>query len=108
MSSPAKRRRPATICAVSEGKEPFPGINEIISKLAEREKPTDTTKPGIQHPIIHATTAKDETPPPVPPKPIVIRADQIFDSQNQWQFSPIQPRRKNIWYAKKNTSALLI
>jgi hypothetical protein len=48
VSSPAKRRRPATICAVSEGKEPFPGLNEMMSKLAEREKISDVS-PGIQH-----------------------------------------------------------
>jgi hypothetical protein len=48
VASPAKRRRPATICAVSDGgKEPFPGLNEMMSKLADREKMT-TTPPGIQ------------------------------------------------------------
>lgn len=106
VASPAKRRRPATICAVSEGKEPFPGLNEMMSKLAERENTSNTppTKPGIQHhnaapkplsrptsnatlkPVVPPVEAMEDTlPPPVPPKPIVIRADQIYNEHPQWQ-----------------------
>jgi hypothetical protein len=37
VSSPAKRRRPATICAIPERKAPFPGLNEMMAKMAENE-----------------------------------------------------------------------
>lgn len=166
MASPAKRRRPATICAVSDGgKEAFPGLNEMMSKLADREKMT-ITPPGIQpHPHSHQqlpqqlqqqslsrpnstlrpiiipchspqqpqqqqlqepvtatptdvisntttfntaidTMMQEDNPPPVPPKPIVIRADQVFDptlstppppSIQHWQFTPVQQRRQTMW-----------
>lgn len=117
MASPAKRRRPATICAVSEGKEPFPGLNEMMSKLAEREKTSNAPPmtPGIQHhnagpkalqqplsrppsnatskPVVSPIDAVEDTlPPPVPPKPIVIRADQIYSDNQQWQHQS-QPQR---------------
>lgn len=110
MASPAKRRRPATICAVSEGKEPFPGLNEMMSKLAEREKTSNAPPmtPGIQHhnaglsrpasnatlkPVVSPVEAVEDTlPPPVPPKPIVIRADQIYNDNQQWQHQS-QPQR---------------
>ncbi|CAO3596498.1 unnamed protein product [Absidia cylindrospora] len=51
VSSPAKRRRPATICAVlPSGKEPFKGLNEMMLKLAEQENTAPTSPPpGIQH-----------------------------------------------------------
>lgn len=112
MTSPAKRRRPATICAVSEGKEPFPGLNEMMSKLAEREKTSNAPQmtPGIQHhstaisrphpnnatmkPVVSVVEVDNTLPPPVPPKPIVIRADQIYNDHQQWQFTPPPPQRQ--------------
>lgn len=116
IASPAKRRRPATICAVSEGKEPYPGLNDMMSKLADREKKNAPhMTPGIQHHALPSQSSvsrppshtvlrpilpdlEDDNPPPVPPKPIVIRADQIFDSnQQQWQFTPVQQRRQTMW-----------
>ncbi|KAG2229922.1 hypothetical protein INT48_008303 [Thamnidium elegans] len=116
LASPAKRRRPATICAVSEGKEPFPGLNEMMSKLADREKNAPHMTPGIQHhtvsqssatkpppnitlkPVIPDKEELDDSPPPVPPKPIVIRSDQMFDlNQQRWQFTPVQQRRQSMW-----------
>ena len=114
MTSPAKRRRPATICAVSEGKEPFPGLNEMMSKLAEREKTSNAPQmtPGIQHhnaatsrphpnlaimkPVI-SEVADDTLPPPVPPKPIVIRADQLYNDHQQWQFTPPPQQQQQRW-----------
>ncbi|KAI8049145.1 kinase-like domain-containing protein [Gilbertella persicaria] len=113
VSSPAKRRRPATICAVSQGKEPFPGLNEMMAKLAEREKISNAPQivPGIQpqrltspsssdatlKPTISSSEYDDSPPPPVPPKPIIIRADQV-QPQNQWQFTPVQQRRQSLWH----------
>ncbi|KAI9263577.1 kinase-like domain-containing protein [Helicostylum pulchrum] len=116
LASPAKRRRPATICAVSEGKEPFPGLNEMMSKLADREKNAPHMTPGIQHhavsqssatrhptntnlkPVIPDKEGLDDSPPPVPPKPIVIRSDQMLDlNQQRWQFTPVQQRRQSMW-----------
>ncbi|KAL9556857.1 hypothetical protein MBANPS3_001679 [Mucor bainieri] len=135
VASPAKRRRPATICAVSEGKEPFPGLNEMMSKLAEREKTSNAPPmtPGIQHhnaaapkalqqppsrPTSTATlksavppveAVQDTLPPPVPPKPIVIRADQIYSEHQQWhQQHQSQPQR---WHSpilsRPNTNKFL-
>lgn len=121
MASPAKRRRPATICAVSNGIEPFSGLNDMMSKLAERERTSNAPHmtPGIQHhalpsqslsrppsnvtlkPVIPPIQLDEMTPPPVPPKPIVIRADQMYDQiaqpQNRWQFTPVQQRRQSMW-----------
>jgi hypothetical protein len=121
VSSPAKRRRPATICAVSNGTEPFPGLNDMMAKLANREKTSNAPHmtPGIQHhalpsqslsrppsnatlkPVIPAMMFDETPPPPVPPKPIVIRADQMYDQlpqqQNKWQFTPVQQRRQSMW-----------
>lgn len=117
IASPAKRRRPATICAVSEGKEPFPGLNEMMSKLTDREKNAPHMTPGIQQhhilsqssatrppvnvslkPVIPEREELEDTPPPVPPKPLVIRSDQMFDlNQQHWQFTPVQQRRQSMW-----------
>lgn len=91
-----------------------------MSKLADREKTSNAPHmtPGIQHhalpsqylsrppsdatlkPVLPTTTLED-MPPPVPPKPIVIRADQMYDQtpqqQNKWQFTPVQQRRQSMW-----------
>ncbi|CEP19895.1 hypothetical protein [Parasitella parasitica] len=121
VSSPVKRRRPATICAVSEGKESFPGLNAMMSKLAEREKTLNAprTTPGILHhdaapnpslqsickpssnaikPAISTVLVEDSSPPPVPPKPIVIRADQIYNDHQQWQLTSQQQQQQR-WHS---------
>ncbi|KAI8367876.1 kinase-like domain-containing protein [Choanephora cucurbitarum] len=111
VSSPAKRRRPATICAVPQGKEIFPGLNDIISKIPGQEifpvSPQMTN--GIHQPRLltpplsqsilqpqFSSSLQEDQPPPVPPKPIVIRTDQI-KPQNQWSFTPVQNRKYNLW-----------
>ncbi|KAI8972483.1 kinase-like domain-containing protein [Pilobolus umbonatus] len=112
VSSPAKRRRrPATICAVSsDKKEPFPGLNEMMVKLAEKEKTSSHPSPGIQQhhpsqvlsrvpinrlrPIIPPTEPLNDEPPPLPPKPIIIRTS--FDIQ-PWPSTPVQQRRQTMW-----------
>ncbi|SAL98954.1 hypothetical protein [Absidia glauca] len=110
-SSPAKRRRPATICAVvPSGKEAFSGLNEMMLKLAEHENTTTITSPppGIQHnsdpstpsvnnsnngntsilkPVwnekdVDPISSMHDSPPPLPPKPKIVRADLHFTSPN--------------------------
>lgn len=73
MTSPAKRRRPATICAVSEGKEPFPGLNEMMSKLAERERTSDVSNvtPGIQHHPLPTQTSASRPPSNATLRPVI-------------------------------------
>lgn len=73
VTSPAKRRRPATICAVSEGKEPFPGLNEMMSKLAEREKTSDVSNitPGIQHHPLPTQTSVSRPPSNATLRPVI-------------------------------------
>lgn len=107
--SPAKRRRrPVTICSFSNGKEPLPGLKNMMSKLAQQDKLVPPMSPGIQH---HTTPTQplsrlpsntplrpvtpDITlavpPPPVPPKPNVVRTDQMYDDyqqKNPWQAVP--------------------
>ncbi|KAI8100107.1 kinase-like domain-containing protein, partial [Halteromyces radiatus] len=96
VSSPAKRRRPATICAVApSSKEPFTGLNEMMLKIAEQENTIPgSPPPGIQHnsdqphsdnnqtkaslqPILpdKEEETQNDSPPPLPPKPKIIRAD---------------------------------
>lgn len=73
VTSPAKRRRPATICAVSEGKEPFPGLNEMMSKLAERERTSDVSNitPGIQHHPLPTQTSASRPPSNATLRPVI-------------------------------------
>lgn len=125
--SPAKRRRrPITICAFSNGKESLPGLKDMMSRLAQQDKLVPPMSPGIQHhttptqplsrlpsntPLRPVTPDKDgesfthttlSIPPPVPPKPNVIRTDQLFDDHHQkspWQFVPNNLRhQQTMWY----------
>lgn len=120
--SPAKRRRrPVTICSFSNGKEPLPGLKNMMSKLAQQDKLVPPMSPGIQH---HTTPTQplsrlpsntplrpvtpDITlavpPPPVPPKPNVVRTDQMYDDyqqKNPWQAVPNNnnnSQRQAMWY----------
>ncbi|KAG1351972.1 hypothetical protein G6F62_002832 [Rhizopus arrhizus] len=124
--SPAKRRRrPITICAFSNGKESLPGLKDMMSRLAQQDKLVPPMSPGIQHhttptqplsrlpsntPLRPVTPDKDgesfthttlSIPPPVPPKPNVIRTDQLFDDHHQkspWQFVPNNLRhQQTMW-----------
>ncbi|KAI8376998.1 kinase-like domain-containing protein [Blakeslea trispora] len=111
ISSPAKRRRPATICAVPQEKEIFPGLSDMISKFPRQDMfpassqmaneahqqrlLTPPPSQSILQPQFSLRLQEDQ-PPPVPPKPIVIRTDQIMP-QNQWSFTPVQNRKYNLW-----------
>ncbi|KAI9487825.1 MAG: kinase-like domain-containing protein [Benjaminiella poitrasii] len=116
VTSPAKRRRPATICAVPARKELYPGLDSMMSKLVECDKTPKSPQltPGIQHraspsPLLshnpRDTTLNsvvspmdiDDLPPPLPPKSDTIRSDQATDIQNQWTFTPIIQRRRSLW-----------
>ncbi|KAI8880668.1 Pkinase-domain-containing protein [Backusella circina FSU 941] len=121
VTSPAKRRRPATICAVPERKAPFAGLNEMMAKMAETENARNvphmspkvpphsprlqpSTRLSHDSPILPLGSIKakcntgksekeDVSPPPVPPKPKIIRTGHPFTPQskpkNPWHFVPI-------------------
>lgn len=102
LASPAKRRRPATIC-VAPNKAPLPGLDDMMHKIAEKEEQSTSfaaaMSPGPQRHSLQPqqfprhnspshlqpirTEEKDapeeDTPPPVPPKPIVIRGDLGYE-----------------------------
>lgn len=103
--SPAKRRRPATICSAAtttttSARDSLPGIDGMMHQIAGKER----------------NVGDVDLPPPVPPKPIVIRADLIYNqacadasanlkSPRPPHHSPMrQPQQHRIWY-KHNQQA---
>ncbi|ORY96938.1 hypothetical protein BCR43DRAFT_474942 [Syncephalastrum racemosum] len=102
-----RRRRPATICAVaSSTKDAMPGLDGMLKKITDQTRKANIMSPAIQHhtmqtqqqskqgisrlePVASETGSPDAVPPPVPPKPIVIRADQApNDSRYSLQLQP--------------------
>ncbi|KAI8388541.1 kinase-like domain-containing protein [Radiomyces spectabilis] len=97
LTSPAKRRRPATICGVASGKDSLPSIDGMMLHLAEKERKTPRVMQQVSEIQCssqanlrdchqrdqNASTETDDPmdglsaipPPPLPPKPRVIRAD---------------------------------
>ncbi|KAI8138547.1 kinase-like domain-containing protein [Fennellomyces sp. T-0311] len=122
--SPAKRRRPATICGVASSNGigsksgPLPGIDDMMHKIAAKEKKPSQTSlfkrtDSPQTPLQADRNVGDvDLPPPVPPKPIVIRADLIYNqaraeasaslksprTPQQWPYTPVQQQRNETWY----------
>ncbi|KAI9497592.1 kinase-like domain-containing protein [Zychaea mexicana] len=128
--SPAKRRRPATICGVASSSGisskgvPLPGIDDMMHKIAAKkdiakDKPTQPNpKQVVNIPGTPPQTSSDrnvgdvDLPPPVPPKPIVIRADLIYNqaraeasaslksprAARKWPYTPVQQQRHDMWY----------
>ncbi|KAI7901758.1 kinase-like domain-containing protein [Cokeromyces recurvatus] len=116
VSSPAKRRRPATICAVPNGKEIFLGLDHIMSNLGEQDKTPKSNQMAfnIHHKVspplalsqdsnsraLNSAASPmdiDDIPLPVRPKSVTIRTEKVPNTQNQWTFSPVIQRRRNIW-----------
>ncbi|KAG0172611.1 hypothetical protein DFQ28_010187 [Apophysomyces sp. BC1034] len=107
-ASPTKRRRPATICAGTSSKEHFPGLNEMILKIAEQEKTSaGVLSPGIQRHSIQPQSKpsnstlsplKESTPPPVPPKPFFMRADAVCNESNGQNQPPGTPKQPRSWF----------
>lgn len=94
--SPAKRRRPATICSAAttttSARDSLPGIDGMMHQIAGKER----------------NVGDVDLPPPVPPKPIVIRADLIYNqacadasanlkSPRPPHHSPMRPPQHRIW-----------
>ncbi|KAG2224243.1 hypothetical protein INT45_000274 [Circinella minor] len=130
IESPAKRRRPATICGVASGngvsnskEEPLPGIDDMMHKLVAENtgkikdnnnskssqidiKRVDSSMSTSQGPS-DRNVGDVDLPPPVPPKPIVIRADLIYNqaraeasaslksprAPQRWPYTPVQQRQ---------------
>jgi len=97
-TTPAKRRRPVTICAVGLNRNALPGIASVMASdsqnTASSQQSTTSTFGGIDtNRELKNTVKKFESidtsmdrndidmdlPPPVPPKPIIIRADLIYN-----------------------------
>ena len=134
IESPAKRRRPATICGVasvngisSSKGEPLPGIDDMMHKLVAENagniKENNNSKLShinikrVDSPMTTSQGPSDrnvgdvDLPPPVPPKPIVIRADLIYNqaraeasaslksprTPQRWPYTPVQ-QRQDMWY----------
>ncbi|KAI9275312.1 kinase-like domain-containing protein [Sporodiniella umbellata] len=103
VASPAKRRRrPVTICAFPNGKEPLPGFKNMMSKLAQQDKSlSPSTQRRAPQPLARLTTSRtpergipvspSPPPPPVPPKPNVVRMDHMYDpsSLNRQPWPPL-------------------
>ncbi|KAI8968159.1 kinase-like domain-containing protein [Mycotypha africana] len=111
--SPSKRRRrPATVCVVSDKSSPLSGLDHMVSKLTtsndasnnftvipeqqaytyqtpnvNEQMPTQaapyTTRPHLGY---------DEAVPPLPLKPLVVPV-------HPWLRTPNQPRRRNLWHS---------
>ncbi|KAI9284470.1 kinase-like domain-containing protein [Umbelopsis sp. AD052] len=97
-TTPAKRRRPVTICAVGINRNSLPGITSVMASetknTASPQQSTISTFGGINTDGELRNTIKNfeyvdtsldrndidmDLPPPVPPKPIIIRADLIYN-----------------------------
>ncbi|KAG2184797.1 hypothetical protein INT43_000710, partial [Umbelopsis isabellina] len=113
-ATPAKRRRPVTICALGANKDSMPAIASVISSTSQHSVQSKT---GSSVSIIDAnktypmlipkkhTDIPDmpvdrndinmELPPPVPPKPIIIRADLIYNQIRQDIETSVNMARKH-------------
>ncbi|KAI8878199.1 Pkinase-domain-containing protein [Backusella circina FSU 941] len=92
--SPAKRRRPATICAVPGNKEPIPGLNDMEFKINEKVPNTPQVTNRKQPFFHHKQVNYSPPPPPLPPKPKIVRANPVLPL---WQ-SPVQKRKQQpLW-----------
>ncbi|CAM0142436.1 unnamed protein product [Umbelopsis sp. WA50703] len=101
-ATPAKRRRPVTICALGANKDSMPAIASVISSTSQHSVQSKTgssvsimdTNKAYPMPIpikqedipdvpVDRNDINMDLPPPVPPKPIIIRADLIYDQIRQ-------------------------
>jgi hypothetical protein len=101
-TTPAKRRRPITICAVGSNRNTLPGIASVFASDSRSNAHTNCNStpslcpldPDIQlkqsvnkmDMLGSPTDGNDmdmDLPPPVPPKPIIIRADLIYNQIRQ-------------------------
>ncbi|KAF7722438.1 hypothetical protein EC973_003140 [Apophysomyces ossiformis] len=102
-ASPTKKRRPASICVGTSSKEQFPGLNEMILKIAEQEKTSaGNISPGIQRHSVQPRSKpdcstlhplKENAPPPVPPKPLFMRAVALPSDSAGQVLPPSTPRQ---------------
>lgn len=76
VASPAKRRRrPITICAFSNSKDPFPGLKGMMTKLAQ-DKLVPPMSPGIQH---HSTPSQSRPASHTSLRPVISETDNVSE-----------------------------
>jgi hypothetical protein len=97
-TTPTKRRRPITICTAGINRSMLPGISSVMAldpqnseQSQAKTTPTfgstdaDTQLQNTVNKLASIDTPMDgndmdmDLPPPVPPKPIIIRADLIYN-----------------------------